>query len=233
MAASSPGGVGGPSSAQLSEQRCHSFGRDATSNSSNLTLDNVLTKIKSRETVHAQIYDRLSSRLQELDDKLDEVTRLRRASDPQSPKMPMMTKVRCPDNTAVPAMYAVSDSFSPQLHSAPAFVNQGTAPTSDHVRPPTPLSSTGRRNTAPALIPTSASLDVPPLMADHDPRDRDSTAGSSTSSSVASPMSEYTDVLPFVLDPHVFSAKNEFAIKPKDACEALAVDAVKEGVVRA
>ncbi|KAM0790572.1 hypothetical protein ACM66B_004440 [Microbotryomycetes sp. NB124-2] len=211
MAASSPGGVGGPSSAQLSEQRCHSFGRDATSNSSNLTLDNVLTKIKSRETVHAQIYDRLSSRLQELDDKLDEVTRLRRASDPQSPKMPMMTK----------------------LHSAPAFVNQGTAPTSDHVRPPTPLSSTGRRNTAPALIPTSASLDVPPLMADHDPRDRDSTAGSSTSSSVASPMSEYTDVLPFVLDPHVFSAKNEFAIKPKDACEALAVDAVKEGVVRA
>ena len=59
----------------------------------NLFFFQVLTAIKSRETVHAQIYDRLSSRMAELDDKLEEVTRLRRASDPQTcGKIPTMTK---------------------------------------------------------------------------------------------------------------------------------------------
>ncbi|KAK4052493.1 hypothetical protein OIV83_002295 [Microbotryomycetes sp. JL201] len=217
MAASSPGRVGGPSgdSLELRENLAQNAGaglasHDKATASRDLTLENVLTAIKSRETAHAKIYDRLSSRLAELDSKLEEVTRLRRASDPQSPKMPTMTK----------------------LHSAPVapLADSDKRPKIGSSRPPTPLSAAGRRNTAPGFIPTSASLDVPPLIADHDGRDRDSTAGSSTSSLVTSPMSEYNSMLPFIIDPSLFQANNELVVKSNP--DPVAVDALDEEVVR-
>ncbi|KAK4057063.1 hypothetical protein OIO90_001963 [Microbotryomycetes sp. JL221] len=122
----------------------------------------------------------------ELDDKLEEVTRIRRASDPQTLRMPTMTK----------------------LHSAPAapLVKVGSSTSGNPApRPPTPLQSSGRRNTAPGLIPTSASLDVPPLMTD-DVAEASSPSSSSTSSA-ASPSIDYMDTIPYALDTQLVSAK--------------------------